>query len=369
MISKSIVTCFFLIVSTLALSADSDLQEPPLCGKLSVQVVDDTGNPTGPCTVEWNNGQYIKTMKTDSLGKLFQDRMPVGRYMIKAYEIERARQASGFFSIYLSRTTRAVLVLHPKTSGDEGAYSLKSDSHFIQASRSDVDGNGNITQQEQVIGDKLFRVKYWYDEKDRLIKMEDNFGLSRLFTYTQFGKILKIADSVGDNYVFFYSQNGQLQRISLPLGYKIRYLRENDRLTKRISSFNGDILYEFSYTLNQDGAKILVEEGAQQKDVFLYNYENNECSDIRDLHSGQSRSQIVAQFKTALGKAGSTLLSTESQDEELFKYKFDQLGNITSIRIFGTSLELKRDFNSDQLLIAEHFLCSGQPLLETRLLL
>jgi len=126
------------------------------------------------------------------------------------------------------------------------------------------------------------------------------------------------------------------------------------------------ILYEFSYSFDQKGNRIKMEEGAGlMKQKFQYIYDNDRLIEIRHLNTGERNFSVFKRKGKILNASlfGQIMLKDGKYQDRFFEYMFDERGNIIYQKNKSSPVEVIREFNRRNLLVRETYLFQSSPVL------
>ena len=322
-------------------------------GSILGQVIDYTGNPVANISVNVRGLYYQNVFNTDDQGSFSAYDLPVGSYILMATSLDSLYVAQKTLVVHLGKQTKTTVIIR---SIDK---SVDIQGGRISGPDSSVNSQGRIVRQETIIEDIVFSMEYSYDEKGKLIWAIDSMNNSWKYEYTPSDKIQKV--KLGDRTVFNfnYDSDGTLWKVDLPRGYKIIYLRDKNKYIKRINKYKNLILMEFSYTLDKNGHKAVVEEGADRKTRLEYIHnDQDELAEIRNLITGEKRT-----FAVPISEHRITQNADQKVQSGYYTYEYDNNNNLVRVRDNKNEVEVVRKFDRRNLLSSECYFFRSDPVL------
>jgi YD repeat-containing protein len=353
---------FVLIpVLLILLLAGKDRSLPILKGSLSGRVINIQGEGLAKAKLLLKSRGFQKEILTDGQGAFEVPALPTGVYEITTKPSGSGRPVTQEVAIHLGGESFVTLVTREKGLEEEEL------SNQIPAPRYVLDDQGRVVSQETQVEDKFYYMEYSYDPYGRLKTATDNLNERWDYEYTDSGKIGEVRRTDGQSLLFNYDKDDNLRKVDLPWGYKIFYRKDENKFTKTVKKYKNLTLFEFSYTLDEKGNKIKVEEGAGlMKQKFQHIYDNNDrLLEIRHLNSGERNTSVFKRKGKILDASvfGQILLKDGKYQDRFYEYGFDERGNITYQKSKSSPVEVVREFNKRNLLVRETYLFQSSPVL------
>jgi YD repeat-containing protein len=350
----------FIPVLLILLLAGKDRSLPRLKGSLSGRVINIQGEGLAKAKLLLKSRGFQKEILTDGQGAFEVPALPTGVYEITTKPSGSGRPVTQEVAIHLGRESFVTLVTREKGLEEEEL------SNQIPAPRYVLDDQGRVVSQETQVEDKFYYMEYSYDPYGRLKTATDNLNERWDYEYTDSGKIEEIGRTDGQSLLFNYDKDDNLWRVDLPWGYKIFYRKDENKFTKTVKKYKNLTLFEFSYTLDEKGNKVEVEEGAGLKLKYQYLYDNNDrLLEIRDMKSGEKNKSVFKRKGKILNASlfGQIILKDGKCQDRFYEYGFDERGNIIYQKNKSSPVEVVREFNRRNLLTRETYLFQSRPVL------
>ena len=180
------------------------------------------------------------------------------------------------------------------------------------------ENNGNLLKTTYGNDDV---VSYDYDQFNRiskLIKMDNVYQ----YYYDNFGNLKQI-DSNGDNYLYYYDLAQRLIKYQENDNYNINYTYDSvNRLVSKTQNFN-NISFEYTYEYNDESNVLTL-----TNDSIAINYEYDSLQRLKKININDVT--INYNYVTN-GRRTSTFIDSVVEGNDVYRYKYDKLGNITKI--------------------------------------
>jgi YD repeat-containing protein len=350
----------FIPVLLILLLAGKDRSLPMLKGSLSGRVINIQGEGIANAKLLLKSPSFQKDILTDGQGAFEVPALPTGVYEITTEPSGSGRPSLQEVAIHLGRESFVTLVTREEGLEEEEL------SNQVPAPRYVLDDQGRVISQETRVDDKFYYMEYSYDSYGRLKTATDNLNERWDYEYTDSGKIGEIRRTDGQSLLFNYDNEDSLWKVDLPWGYKIFYRKDENKFTKTVKKYKDLTLFEFSYSLDQNGNKIEVEEGAGRKSKFQYTYNNNDrLIEIKDMKSGEKNKSVFKRKGKILNASlfGQIILKDGKYQDKAYEYGFDERGNIIYQKNKSSPVEVIREFDRRNLLTRETYLFQSSPVL------
>lgn len=178
--------------------------------------------------------------------------------------------------------------------------------------------NGNLLSSTYGNG---HTVSYEYDDFNRVSKINKD-GVTYDYYYNNFGNLVKITDDSYFSYSYQYDLAHRLISYSKGSYYtEYRYNDLNNLILKVENCSDGENYYSYQY--NQENNISTITNGN-----MTINYDYDELGRVVK----QDVDGIITKYGYLTnGHRTSSLIDTIEQDSDIYKYKYDKLGNITRI--------------------------------------
>lgn len=331
-----------------------------LKGSLAGKVLNAQGACVAKAKLVLKSSNFQKNFVTDEQGGFEIPALVIGVYEIRTEPSGSGRPATQEVAVHLGRETFVTLVIREQDLDEQAPSNQLATPHYK------FDDQGGIISQETWIDDKFYSMEYNYDSSGRLKTAVDNLSQRWDYEYTSSGKVREIRRTDGQRFFFNYDNDDNLWKIDLPWGYKIFYARDKNKFTKTVKKYRNLTLFEFSYTLDERGNKVEVEEGASLKLRYHYFYDKDDrLVEIRDLTSGERNSSVFKRKGKIYNSSvfGQIILKDGKYQDRMHEYGFDERGNIVYQRGRHSPVEVLREFNRRNLLMREIYLFRSTPVL------
>lgn len=254
-------------------------------GSLEGTVFNESGQTVSGAKVTVKGIAYSNELRTDGQGRFSIKDLSAGVYEASLESSNPDLAVRQEAAIHLGKETFVTLVT--KAGPADGIPGIIARPTYVR------DAQGRILHQEILIGDKFYSMDYTYDAEGKVSAARDNSNKEWRYQYTTSGKIEKVTRPDKKIILYNYNTAGDLWKIDLPWGYKIFYTAEANQYTKAVRKYKNLTLFEFTYTLDNKGNKIKVEEKGGNKVGFEYIYDgNNRPKEIKDLRTGEKNSDV-----------------------------------------------------------------------------
>lgn len=335
--NKKRLMIFYLVpvLLILFLSGETD-NVLTIRGTLEGAVFNESGDPVSGAKVTIKGVGSNNEIRTDGQGRFKIKDLAAGVYETSLESSSPDLAVRQETDIHLGKVTCVTLVT--RSGPSDGVPGIIARPAYVR------DALGRVLHQEILIGDKFYSMDYTYDAEGRVSAARDNSNKEWRYEYTASGKIKKVTRPDGKIILYNYSTAGDLWKIDLPWGYKIFYSIEKNRFTKAVKKFKNLTLFEFAYTLDNDGNKVKVDEGSSNKAQFEYSYDgNSRPKEIRNRRTGE-KNAAVYEYKGHVRNAALRGVIERKNDkyaDKNWEYEFDGRENIIHQR------EKKGDWRSE----------------------
>lgn len=326
-----------------------------LKGSLSGVVFNEAGQTIPQAGIMVKGANYENDLKTDGQGRFNIRKLPTGVYQLILKTTDQVFATQKEAAIHLGKETYVSLVVK---SGP------KPDKPAVLEPIAFRDSEGRIIHQETLIGNRAYSIDCVYDAKGRVTFIRDGANQEWNYEYSASGKIRKVTRPDGKTIFYNYDGDDQLVKIDLPWGYKIFYEKKGNQFVKSVTKYKNQILYQFAYTLDSKGNKIIAEEGTGRKAAFGYSYDGNDrLREIRNRLTGEANQDVVEyKGKVKNGAVDGKISVKNGKYQDLhYEYSFDGRGNIVRQKELRGDMEVQRKYSQRDTLNREVYLHESSP--------